>query len=262
MLLFYTLEKIEDKEINNGKIMKNLSLLLFVIVALCVSGCRSLTQNYNIVYKPKTCDRGKIAQGESLFVADIIDERGKDEQNPFDQNDPMILVPLWPYSYAEVNPVIKYSYFQAGLKDALSRLIAQDLAASELFKELQVAQTDDNPQLQPQKGAYQLILKLKKATWKRYLTSYGLSYAGVYLWFILPKSYGSVILTMEATLKEPKNNKVIANEVFSHEVSTIEWIYGQMNYQPPISEFALEESFPKIMTSVRKMLLKSLKEAK
>ena len=155
--------------------MKKLTLLAFLLVLILVSGCRSVTQHYNITYKPKICNRGTIPQGESLFVAEIIDERATDEKNPFDQNDPLILVPLWPYSYAEVNPVIKYSYFQSGLKDSLGRLIAQDLAASELFCELQVAQPDDNPPLQPTKSAYQLILRLKKAIWKRYLTSYGLS---------------------------------------------------------------------------------------
>ena len=242
--------------------MKNLYVLLFAVAVVLLSGCRFLTQDYNTIYNPKVCDRGEVAQGKSLFVAEIIDERTENERSTFDQNDPLILVPLCPYSYAEVNPVIKYSYFQLGLKKALSQLIAKDLATSGLFKELQVAQSDDTPPLRPKKGSYQLILKLKKAAWKRYLTSYGLSYAGVYLWLVLPKSYGSVVLTMEAILKEPKNNQIIADEVFSQEVSTTEWIYDQMNYQPPISEFALEKSFPKIMTSIRKMLLKSLKEAK
>ena len=235
---------------------------LFLGALIVMSGCRTVTQEFNLEYKPAVCDRGEVPQGKSLFVAEIIDERAKDEKSPFDQNDPLILVPLWPYSYAEVNPVIKYSYFQAGLKDSLARLIAKDLAASELFTELLVAQPDDNPPLEPRKDSYQLILRLKKAVWKRYLTSYGLSYGGIYLWFFLPKSYGSVVLTIEATLREPQTNQIIANEVFSHEVSTTEWIYDQMNYQPPISEFALEESFPKIMTSIRAMLLKSLKEKK
>jgi len=242
--------------------VKNLNVLIFVLsLTIITSGCRTFTQKYNIVYNSGICERGDIPQGKSLFVAEIIDERAKDEKNPFDQNDPLILIPLWPYSYAEVNPVIKYSYFQAGLKPALARLIARDLASSELFKELQVAQPDDNPPLKPQKNAYQLILRLKKAVWKRYLTSYGLSYAGLYLWFLLPKSYGSVVLTVEATLREPKTNHIVANEVFSYEESTTEWIYDQMNYQPPISVFSLEESYPKIMASIRKMLLKSLKDA-
>lgn len=242
--------------------MKFRFLLTFAIIAILTSGCRTLTQNYNISYEPQPCDKGDICPGETLFVAEIIDERVTDEKNTFDQNNPEILIPLWPYSYAEINPVIRYSYFQAGLVDSLTKLIAKDLAASELFNEVQVAQSDDNPPLQPTKESYQLILRLKKAIWKRSLTSYGLSYAGLYLWFMLPKSYGSVVLTIEGTVREPKTNRIVANEIFTHEESATEWIYDQMNYQPSISVFALEDSFPVIMKSMRKMLLKSLKENK
>lgn len=242
--------------------MKNLFLLLFVAGVIAVSGCRSFNQDYNTVYQPKSCDRGGAPQGKSLFVANIIDERKDDERSPFDQNSPWILIPLWPYNYDEVNPVIKYSYFQEGLTDTLSRLIAKDLAASELYCKLQVARPDDNPSLEPDNDACQLTFTLKKAIWKRYLTSYGLSYVGAYLWFFLPKSYGSVVLKIAVTLKEPKTNKVIANEVLVYEEPTTEWVYGQMNYQPPISEFALEQIFPKLMKSVREMLLEKLKKNK
>lgn len=236
------------------------SVLLFIVGIAVLSGCRSLTQDYNTSYTPKVYDRGDVGQGGSLFIGEIIDERPKDEKNPFDQNSPWILIPLWPYNYDEVNPVIKYSYFQAGLTDSLSRLIAKDLGASQLFCELQVAQPGDKLSLKADKNAYHLVFKLKKATWQRYLTSYGLSYLGAYLWFFLPKSYGSVVLKMEATLKELNSNKVVANELFSYEEPTTEWVYDQMNYQPPISEFALEQIFPKLMKSVREMLFNSLKD--
>lgn len=240
--------------------MKKSFLLTSIIVASLISGCRTITQNYNITYNPKPCERGVTQPGKSLFVAEIIDERITDEKITFDQNNPAILIPLWPYSYAEVNPIVKYSYFQAGLTDSLSKLVSKNLSASELFKDIHIAQIDDNPPLEPTKESYQLILRLKQAVWKRSLTSYGLSYAGVYLWFFLPKSYGSVVLTLEGTLREPETNRIVANEIFSHEVSATEWIYDQMNYQPSISTFALEESFPEIMKSIREMLLKTLKD--
>ena len=189
----------------------------------------------------------------------MIDERVADERSTFDQNSSYILIPFWFYTYAEVNPVIKYSYFQAGLKDTIPRLVKQNLKESGIFKEYQFAQTG-NTACSPSKDAYQLILRLKKAAWKRSLTSYGLSYAGMYLWLFLPKSYGSVVLSIEATLREPETHRIIKNDVFTQEVSTTEWIYDQMNYQPPISEFALEEAFPGIMKSMREMLVDALKE--
>lgn len=241
--------------------MKKLHLLLFAFGVAVLSGCKTINQDYMIEYKPQTFDRQGVGQGESLFVAEIIDERSKNEKIPFDQNSPWILIPLWPYNYDEVNPVITYSYFQAGLADSLSRLIANDLSASELFCELQVAQPDDTPPFKADKNAYQLVFTLKQAVWKRYLTSYGLSYLGAYLWFFFPKSYGSVALKMEITLKEPKTNKVVARKTFEAEEPTTEWIYGQMNYHPPISEFALEAIFPKFMKTVRVMLLEALKQA-
>ena len=234
--------------------------ILLIGLILIVSSCRTITEQYNTVYKPSIEKRNGIPQGESLFVAELIDERPIDEQNPFDQNDPLILIPLWPYSYAEVNPVIKYSYFQAGIRDSLTKLIAKDLSASELFKQFKFAKKEDNPPETPKIDEYKLILRLKKATWKRYLTSYGLSYAGMYLWFFLPKSYGSVELKIEATLRAPKTNRIIADILFTDTQEATEWTYDQMNYQPPISVFAMERSFPKMMKSIRKMLLESLKD--
>jgi hypothetical protein len=234
-------------------------ILLFTVVIL-LSSCKTVSPNYNTVYKPAPEPRKGMSQGKSLFVAEIIDERSINEQSPFDQNDPMILLPLWPYSHAEVNPVIKYSYFQSGLKDSLSRLIGKDLAGSELFSKFKIATSEDNPPSQPSKDDFQLILRLKKASWDRYLTSYGLSYAGMYLWFLLPKSYGSVVFTMEITIRAPETNRIIADAIYTDKISTTEWIYDQMNYQPPISVFALEKTFPKLMKKIRTMLLTAMKE--
>ncbi|MBN1864172.1 MAG: hypothetical protein JW808_04665 [Victivallales bacterium] len=235
-------------------------LFLALPLTLLACGCRSFDTDYNITYNPEPFDRGDVVQGESLYIASIADERSSSEKIPFDQNDPFILIPLWPYTYAEVNPVITYSYFQTGLRESLSNLIPRDLVASGLFKEVHAANIGGNPPLQPDDNAYQLILCLKKACWRRYLTSYGLSYVGAYLWFILPKSYGSAVLTMHVKIKEPRTGKVIAEETFSYDEPTTEWIYDQMNYQPPVSAFALEKSFPRLMLSIRQMLHKALEK--
>ncbi len=235
---------------------------LFFAVALIsvLSGCSSFRTDYNITYIPEAFDRGDVAQGESLYIANIIDSRSSSEKIPFDQNDPMILIPLWPYTYAEVNPVITYSYFQAGLRESLSNLIPRDLVVSGLFKDVHAVDIWNQPHFPPPDNAYQLVLRLEKACWRRYLTSYGLSYLGAYLWFILPKSYGSAVLTMEAKIKEPNTGKVLAENTFTYEEPTTEWIYDQMNYQPPVSAFALEKSFPKLMGSIRQMLYEALKD--
>jgi len=235
-------------------------LFLLIGLTVFVSGCGTVSQSYNTIYKPVPAKRNGVKQAKSLFVAEIIDERSIGEQNPFDQNDPLILLPLWPYSYAEVNPVIKYSYFQSGLKDSLTRLMGKNLAISELFENIKIATPDDNPPAEPNIDDFKLILRLKKASWNRYLTSYGLSYAGMYLWFLLPKSYGSVVFTMEITIRAPKTNRIIADGLYTEKIPTTEWIYDQMNYQPPISVFALEKSFPNLMKKVRTMLLTAIKE--
>lgn len=260
LIMLFFISSILNLKFKDQIKMKIAQFLLLADLVCIISGCRTFNQDYNLNYEPKAFELGTVPKGECIFVGKIIDERAKNEKIPFDQNSPWILIPLWPYNYDEVNPVIKYSYFQASLTDSLSRLIAKDLAASELFKKIQVSQPDDNPPLQPDKNAYHLSFKLKKATWNRYLTSYGLSYLGAYLWFFLPKSYGSVVLDMEVTIKAPKNNKLLVKENFTYEEPTTEWLYDQMNYQPPISEFALEEIFPKLMSSVRKMLHECLKK--
>jgi hypothetical protein len=65
---------------------------------------------------------------------------------------------------------------------------------------------------------------------------------------------------MEITIRAPETNRIIADAIYTDKISTTEWIYDQMNYQPPISVFALEKTFPKLMKKIRTMLLTAMKE--
>ena len=241
--------------------MKRLTFAVLSVVALCLTACSSFESVYNINYQPQPFDLGGVPRGKSLYVAPITDDRISSEKVPFDQNDPLILIPLWPYTYAEVNPLLTYSYFQNGLYESLSTLLPRDLVASGLFEEVHSAKIVDNPPLPPPQDAYQLVVRLKKAAWRRYLTSYGLSSLGAYLWFFMPKSYGSTVLSVNAQVREPGTGKVLAEDTFTFEESTTEWIYDQMNYQPPVSVFALEKSFPELMGSIRGMLFEVIRDS-
>ena len=108
--------------------------------------------------------------------------------------------------------------------------------------------------------AYKLRVTLLNANWSRTLTSYGLSYPGTILWaFGLPVSYGDVTFKIKAELYLPGNSQSpVASTTISKNVDCTEWIYDQVNYSPPISEFKLAEIFPEAIKELRTFLYKKL----
>ena len=237
-----------------------LSCLPILILSACNSG---LSPTYQLNYKPgPPIVKGK-PKAESIFIKNFIDKRSHEKSIPFNPDaDPLILVPLWPYSHSEVNPVIRYCYFQPSITDVLYKLFSIDLNHSGIFNHIITAPvigTSETPCTQLSDKTYTLEISLEKAVWSRYLTSYGLSYPGTLLWAIgFPVSYGHVLFEVKAILYSPKSNKVLAEKTFSHKVSCVEWVYDQINYKPPVSEFKLAEMFPKVTEELRKFILENV----
>ena len=249
---------------------KSQILLLLSTLLLIITGCNSITEpNVGLKYKPAPAiDLNGISQPNTLYLASLQDKRTEAERINFEPDaDPLILIPFWFYSHSNLNPIIRFSYFQPSLLDVLNKLFTLDIDASKIFRN--VLNTPEGIEqktfekkffsITPQ--AYKLEIILLKAVWSRNLTSYGLSYPGTLLWAIgLPVSYGEVCLSIEAILYTPGGKKVIAKKAIEEKVSCTEWIYDQVNYRPPISEFKLAEIFPKVTKKLREFIFDSVKK--
>ena len=221
-------------------------------------GCCCGDEGYPLEYKPAPpVDMGGTPKGKALFVNQVVDVRGQEERLPFQPDDsPLLLVPLWPYTSYTVSPVIRFSYLQLSLEQAMNELVLADLKASGLFESVAGGAAATAPQ-----GALVLDLTLRRAVWERHATAYGLSYPGTFLWaFGLPVSYGSVSLEVEASLRDAKGGRVLAHGTISKRVPCTEWMYDQINYLPPKSEFRFIELFPQFAADLRDMLKKALKD--
>ncbi len=253
--------------------MKNIKLqvLLFSFsLVLIITGCNSMTESsIGLNYKPEPAiELNGISQPNTLYIATLQDERTEPERINFEPDaDPLILIPFWFYSHSNLNPVIRFSYFQPSLLDVLNKLFTLDIDAAKIFKNVlntpkgieQKAFEKKFFSISPK--AYKLEITLQKAMWSRNLTSYGLSYPGTLLWALgLPVSYGDVYLTIKAVLYAPGGRKVIAKKVIKESTSCTEWIYDQVNYRPPISEFKLAEIFPKATKELREFIFDSVKK--
>ena len=252
------------------KKLRILSLFLIVSSLLTISACNSTSNlNNGLKYKPAPpINLSGMPKPESLFVANLIDKRSKAEKITFEPDaDPLILIPLWPYTHSDLNPVIRFSYFQPSLIDVLNKLFVVDINAAGIFKRVLnspkgIEQVEfENKLFSINPGTYKLEVILEKAVWSRNLTCYGLSYPGTFLWTLgLPVSYGDVYLSIEAVLYAPEGRNIIGKKQISKEITCTEWIYDQVNYKPPISEFKLAEIFPRVTKELREFIFQTVKK--
>ena len=240
------------------------SLLVFTALsAILVSSCNPLTPNYSLTYTPAPPVKLRdFKQSSTLFISNILDERTGEAKISSEPNaDPYILIPLWPYSHSDINPIIRYSFFQAPLPEAIKRLVVTDIKASDIFQKVVTTayNADTYMSSEDELNAYRLSITLKDAVWSRNLTSYGLSYPGTFLWVIgFPVSYGEIYMNLNVEFYAPITRKLIAKKTIRKSINCTEWIYDQINYKPPISEFKLTEIFPEITKEIRTFLIDSL----
>lgn len=231
--------------------------IITLLALVFMYGCNSVTEPPVHCYIPEPPIKKKdYSPKNALFINKITDLRPKNETlTPNMNTDPLVLIPLWIYATSRVNPLVRYNFLQNDVPEILQRTVAIDLRASGLFRRI-ISKDIVNSQLTAPPESYSLDLTLIKAVWVRHLTTYGLSYAGAFLWLLgLPASYGSVELELKASLHEPLTGKVIGEKTFSESVSCTEWIYGQVDYNPPRSEYILKEIIPRITKNIRLFVL-------
>lgn len=236
-----------------------------------MTSCNNLDSAYQTVYKPQPAiEKSGFPIKNPVFISNILDDRPVQEQIPLDPSiNPLLFIPLWPYTHSETSPVLKYTFMQSDMLNTIKHLISEDIKASGIFSYVTVqtygvtGSKEEEYAAKIPSDAYILKIEVKRAIWSRYLTAYCLSYPGTILWIILPESYGSVSITIKANLYSPLDrNKPFAETIITKEVSCTEWSYDQLNYQPPVSEFKLAEMFPEVMADLRIFLVNSLNAKK
>jgi hypothetical protein len=252
--------------------MKNLKYYSFILLSLTflvlTSSCTSINPKSSRKYAPSPFKGSEnITENNRLFILNLIDDRPESEKIPFKPEvNPLILVPLWPNINDNINPVIRYCYFQPEMTDTLQNLFITDLRVSGLFKEVtsspfgQTIGINNIKNSKIPKNSYLLQIKITKAVWSRNLTSYGLGYVGTVLWALgAPMSYGHVALEITASLYSPKDySKPIAEIITSEQMPCTEFVYDQMYYRPPISEIKLAQLFAKIADKLRIFLSENI----
>ena len=251
------------------KILKTLAALLLISCLLILCACNSSScKDCKLAYSPAPeLDLGKMSKSDSLFIPSIIDKRDKAERSAYKPDtDPLILIPFWFYCHSNLDPVIRFSYFQPSLIDALNKLFVMDINKAGIFKQVLgmpegINQADFEKELYEEiPNAYKLEITLQEALWSRNLTSYGLSYLGTFLWAIgFPVSYGNVYFSIDAVLYAP-NHKEIGRKRIGRELPCTEWIYDQVNYKPAISEIKLAALFPEVTKELREFIFQKLSE--
>jgi len=260
---------LKTRKYSKMKILRTISLLLLVSSLLGISACNSYLNNVDeLQYKPAPpINIGGISKPDTLFITDIIDKRTNEEKITYEPDAaPEILIPFWFYSHSDLNPIIRFSYFQPSLIDALNKLFIMDINEAGIFKQVLNSPKGieqikfEKKLLSINPNTYKLEITLEKAVWSRNLTAYGLSYPGSLLWVIgMPASYGNVSFSISTVLYAP-GNKIIGKTQISEQVSCTEWIYDQVNYRPPISEFKLAEIFPKVTKKLREFIFQTVKK--
>jgi hypothetical protein len=245
---------------------KTIFLCFFVSCLLAVSSC-SMQDSEKLKYNPAPpISLNGVTKPGTLFLANITDNRSKDEKVKFvPETNPLLFIPFWFYSHTYIDPVIRYIYFQPTLTDVLDKLFLTDLNAADIFKQvlnspkgIEQAKFEEKLfSIRP--DTYKLEIILKRAVWSRNVTAYGLSYPGTFLWALgLPISYGNVDFSIEAILYAPEK-KLLCKKVINKNVTCTEWIYDQIYYRPPVSEIKLAEIFPMITAELREFIYQSVK---
>ncbi len=241
-----------------GGVMKNHLFVFCCIATICLmSGCASFDERIHEYHPAGPIVDKPVA--ENCYVMPVMDIRPLEQRDmKTNINDDLYVsyIPLWFYSKSVLNPLMKYDYFHHDLQDMIQILISRDLRSSGLFQNVKPVRYDENSE-KPVFG-YVIKLWITEAAWNRNLTTYGLMFAGTFLWgFGLPVSYGSVSMEIEAELIDAQTKEVIAKEKIRAETSCTEFLFNNSEYTPSISEIKLCEIFPAITAQLRTFILKN-----
>lgn len=232
------------------------------LLMLVLSGCSTFDESIYEYHPPVSVVDKPLS--ENCYVMPVLDLRPvSQKEHPVNMNDDLCVnyIPLWMYSKQEINPLVKFDYFRPDLQDMLQILIARDLRFSGIFQNVKMVRFEENSE-KPVFG-HVLKISIKEAVWNRYLTTYGLMFAGATLWgFGLPVSYGNVSMVLEAELIDAQTKEVVSKGVFRAETKCTETMFSRIDYSPSVAEDRLCRIFPDTASQIRSFVLKGIRGAK
>lgn len=114
-------------------------------------------------------------------------------------------------------------------------------------------QDSNDPRQRAISQPYYLHLTLNEGVWNRYVTLYGASIAGAFLWFVgLPVSYGDVTLGIDAELRDSKGAS-LGTHAFKGKEGVTEWLY----YPAPFGS-EIPKAYKQISPELRRFVIESL----
>lgn len=205
------------------------TLLLLFYILIVFSGCsHSSLQNYTPSAAIET-----TAQVEKIIVIEPEDERPL-KGNSIVGKRALVWIPGVLYSHCQVAPEMYKHYQKVPFRKELGETIAKDLQKSGIAKNV-VYQDKLEDSINLSKGTYVLRTKIKEGIWHRYVTMYGLSFAGFLLDLtLLPNSYGYIQLDIEAELSD-SNGKMLNHELLMAKQNVTYHLYYK-NFHPNLAK--------------------------
>lgn len=204
---------------------------LLSILAFLQSGCTvvSLRQGFQ---PPSAVAAAPV---ESLRVEVAGDRRplgGRSSLGP----GYLALLPLFPYGHQKIAPefaAMGASIESDSLAGDLAAIVAADLRAAGLARRVNKgSEALSDLGVGPERASQDHVLRitLDEGLYHRYLTLYGLSFAGALLWMVgLPNSYGRAELAFSAELVAP-DGRVLGTRSFEGSARATEFLYRAMPF--------------------------------
>jgi len=164
-------------------------------------------------------------------------------------------IPLIPYGHQRYAPELVSSRYRGaeGFRRDLADTVVADLRAAGIARRFVFA-GESLPGLAPESSCT-LQVTFTEGVYHRYLTLYGVSFAGAFLWFVgFPTSYGSTDLGLRAELLDP-TGAPLGSEHFTGSESAIEWLYRPMG---PAYSSKLPDAYEQISPGLRSFVLGAL----
>jgi hypothetical protein len=221
---------------------QNLRHLLLLFLSLG-TGCASVPldqafrANKPVVAKPVT---------EALLVVVGEDSRPLAGMSRVGRGA-LSLIPLIPYGHQQFSakPNVAGSFSRE-----VADTVVKDLRAAG-FAEFVAIEDAYDPRQRDVRRAYYVRVNLAEGVWDRYITAYGISFAGELLWMAgFPISYGKAVLGIEVEVLN-KDRVSLGKRLFKEKVTVIEWLYHPLvhSFTPKLAE-AYEQFSPQLRAFV------------
>ena len=219
----------------------------FAIALWWFGGAACGTHSLSSSYRPM-----EAAAHAELIVDTLVVEIGPDQRPLLGGNrlGPGFLawIPLFPYGHQMISPdrwVVDDLDNGGDFRDDVAKTVVSDLRAERVASTVRLAVTSPD---RPSEPIPTLRVTLKEGIFQRYLTAYGLSVAGVFLYVVgFPTTYGSVDIDLAVELRDAKG-RALGQQTFSGSASAIEWLYRPVG---PAYTSALPDAYAQISPGLR-----------